>query len=121
MNFRPLSRPCSSTQSYLPRETPAALQTLRAEELESLRGDGTGERRKWERIYDYDLYNDLGDPDRGPGYARTVLGGSEDRPYPRRGRTGRPPSDAGMRLRTHLKIAPFFEKHALGNIMGSIY
>ncbi|CAA7396444.1 unnamed protein product [Spirodela intermedia] len=83
-----------SNTSYLPRETPAALQKLRAEELESLRGDGTGERRKWERIYDYDLYNDLGDPDRGPGYARTVLGGSEDHPYPRRGRTGRPPSDA---------------------------
>ncbi|KAL9304338.1 hypothetical protein ACSQ67_021601 [Phaseolus vulgaris] len=45
---------------YLPGETPVALQRYREEELKNLRGDGTGKREKWDRIYDYDVYNDLG-------------------------------------------------------------
>ncbi|MQL85416.1 hypothetical protein Taro_017933 [Colocasia esculenta] len=85
-----------SNTSYLPSQTPEALRKLRVEELESLRGDGEGERKKWERIYDYDLYNDLGDPDKGPSHARIVLGGSPAYPYPRRGRTGRPPTDTDV-------------------------
>lgn len=89
-------------QKYLPNQTPQALIELRKEELISLRGDGTGKRKEWERIYDYDYYNDLGDPDKGKEHNRPVLGGSELHPYPRRGRTGRHPSNAGIQLLFHL-------------------
>lgn len=82
-------------QSYLPSETPEGLQKLRAEELISLRGNGQGEHQSFDRIYDYDVYNDLGDPDTNPDHKRPVLGGSEH-PYPRRCRTGRPRCNTGM-------------------------
>uniref|UniRef100_A0A0D6QR96 Lipoxygenase n=1 Tax=Araucaria cunninghamii TaxID=56994 RepID=A0A0D6QR96_ARACU len=81
-----------STQSYLPDETPAGLTTLRKQELVTLRGDGTGERQLWDRVYDYEVYNDLGNPDSDPDLRREVLGGSQDLPYPRRCRTGRAPA-----------------------------
>ncbi|KAG9450644.1 hypothetical protein H6P81_010609 [Aristolochia fimbriata] len=81
-----------TNKSYLPSETPDGLKTLREKELSTLRGDGTGERKAFERIYDYDTYNDLGDPDRDEDLKRPVLGGGEDFPYPRRCRTGRPPT-----------------------------
>lgn len=77
---------CCCVQSYLPSQTPNALVQLRKEELLSLRRDGTGERKEWERIYDYDFYNDLGNKE--PRHARPVLGGSLMYPYPRRGKTG---------------------------------
>ncbi|XP_062020100.1 linoleate 9S-lipoxygenase 5-like [Rosa rugosa] len=83
-----------SNTKYLPSQTPQALMKLRKEELGSLRGNGSGERKEWDRIYDYDYYNDLGDPDKGPEHKRPVLGGSALLPYPRRGRTGRPSSNA---------------------------
>ncbi|XP_048422434.1 linoleate 9S-lipoxygenase 2 isoform X2 [Pyrus x bretschneideri] len=89
-----LDRIFFANTKYLPNQTPQALIELRKEELISLRGDGTGERKEWERIYDYDYYNDLGDPDKGEEHNRPVLGGSELHPYPRRGRTGRHPSNA---------------------------
>ncbi|GLT26979.1 hypothetical protein SLA2020_020120 [Shorea laevis] len=68
-----------SNKSYLPSETPSGLKRLREAELVALQGDGKGERKPHERIYDYDVYNDLGG---------TALGGREH-PYPRRCRTGR--------------------------------
>ena len=55
---------------------------LREEELASLRGNGTGERKEWDRIYDYDTYDDFGGP-----YGRDSLDSSLY-PYPRRIRTG---------------------------------
>lgn len=76
-------------QAYLPCETPSGLKELRKEELRQLRGNGKGERKGWERVYDYDVYNDLGNPDKGNEYVRPMLG-SKEYPSPRRCRTGRP-------------------------------
>ncbi|KAL0341828.1 UNVERIFIED_CONTAM: Linoleate 13S-lipoxygenase 3-1, chloroplastic [Sesamum calycinum] len=84
-----------SNQPYLPDETPAGLRALREKELRELRGDGNGERKLSDRIYDFDVYNDLGNPDKGIDFARPVLGGDK-RPYPRRCRTGRPPTDTDL-------------------------
>ncbi|CAN0914262.1 Linoleate 9S-lipoxygenase 1, partial [Linum grandiflorum] len=84
-----------ANKTYLPQETPLTLVKYREEELVTLRGNGEGELQEWDRVYDYAYYNDLGDPDRGPKYARPILGGSVEFSYPRRGRTGRPPSKSG--------------------------
>ena len=81
-------------QAYLPDETPKALRKYREEELLNLRGDGKGEHQEWDRIYDYDVYNDIADPDAGHQFVRPILGGTRY-PYPRRGRTGRPRSRRG--------------------------
>lgn len=67
---------------------------LRKEELRQLRGNGEGVRAVSDRIYDYDVYNDLGHPDKGTEHARPILGG-QHRPYPRRCRTGRPSTKSG--------------------------
>lgn len=86
---------CGMMQSYLPKETPSGLRRVREEEIRNLRGNGEGERKRFERIYDYDIYNDIGDPDRSLDLQRPPLGGPLT-PYPRRCRTGRPPSLAGL-------------------------
>ncbi|GAB2287016.1 hypothetical protein Dimus_021404 [Dionaea muscipula] len=80
-----------TNKSYLPCQTPGGLKRLRERELQNLRGNGKGERKFFDRIYDYDTYNDLGDPDLSLKLQRPVLGGKEH-PYPRRCRTGRPHS-----------------------------
>nr|WCQ76778.1 LOX2 [Salvia miltiorrhiza] len=80
-----------SNKAYLPSETPPPLIFYREQELNNLRGKGTGELKEWDRVYDYAYYNDLGSPEKGEDQARPVLGGSAY-PYPRRARTGRPPN-----------------------------
>lgn len=82
-------------QTFLPSETPEALLKYREEELENLRGDGQGELKEWDRVYDYAPYNDLSNPDK-PQLVRPILGGSSQYPYPRRGRTGRPHKKSGQ-------------------------
>ncbi|CAL8113508.1 unnamed protein product [Prunus armeniaca] len=81
-------------QSYIPSETPSGLKRIREMELENLRGNGEGERKPFDRIYDYDTYNDLGDPDSNDELARPVLG-SKQHPYPPHCRTRRPRSKRG--------------------------
>ncbi|VFQ98737.1 unnamed protein product [Cuscuta campestris] len=81
-----------ANQAFLPSETPALLKEYREQELLILRGTGSGELKEWDRVYGYAYYNDLGDPDKGEEFARPVLGGNSEYPYPRRGRTGRSPT-----------------------------
>ncbi|XP_065044825.1 lipoxygenase 6, chloroplastic-like [Musa acuminata AAA Group] len=94
-NDNPQSRIIFSNQAYLSSQTPDGLKNIRQDILLGLRGNGKGERKKFEMIYDYALYNDLGNPDKDPDVARPVLGGSK-RPYPRRCRTGRPPTKSDL-------------------------
>ncbi|KAG6575441.1 Linoleate 13S-lipoxygenase 3-1, chloroplastic [Cucurbita argyrosperma subsp. argyrosperma] len=91
----PAKRIFFSNKSYLPGETPAGIKALREQELKDIRGDGKGERKLSDRVYDFDVYNDLGNPDKGIEFSRPRLGG-EKIPYPRRCRTGRAPSDTDI-------------------------
>lgn len=93
-----------TNQAYLPDQTPGPLSKYLEEELETLRGNGEGKLEEWDRVYDYAYYNDLGDPDKGPKYARPVLGGSTEFPYPRRGRTGRSPTNTDPNTESRLPL-----------------
>ncbi|EFJ14272.1 hypothetical protein SELMODRAFT_234610 [Selaginella moellendorffii] len=77
-----------SNEFYLPADTPKGLITARYNDLIALRGNGSGTRKACDRIYDYDVYNDLGNPLLNAA-KRPVMGGSKEYPYPRRCRTGR--------------------------------
>ncbi|XP_058755726.1 linoleate 13S-lipoxygenase 2-1, chloroplastic-like isoform X1 [Vicia villosa] len=101
----PAKRAFFTDKSFLPSQTPKGLRRLRKEELVLLRGNGEGERKESDRIYDYDVYNDLGDPDISIELKRPVLGGTKQYPYPRRCRTGRKHSDAD----------PLYEKRSTFN------
>ncbi|XP_042506876.1 linoleate 13S-lipoxygenase 3-1, chloroplastic-like [Macadamia integrifolia] len=92
----PENRIFFSNKPFLPSDTPAGLKELREKELKELRGNGKGTRKVSDRIYDYDTYNDLGNPDKGIELSRVALGG-QSIPYPRRCRTGRSPTDTDMR------------------------
>ncbi|KAL0385385.1 UNVERIFIED_CONTAM: Lipoxygenase 6, chloroplastic [Sesamum radiatum] len=87
----PESRIIFKNQAYLPSQTPPGIKDLRREDLLSLRGNRKEERKLHERVYNYDVYNDLGNPDKSEELARPVVG-TDERPYPRRCRTGRPPT-----------------------------
>ncbi|XP_052192645.1 probable linoleate 9S-lipoxygenase 5 [Diospyros lotus] len=93
-----------TNQTYLPSKTPSPLRHYREEELKTLRGNGTGKLEEWDRVYDYDLYNDLSEPEKGPKLIRPILGGSTKYPYPRRGRTGRPPAEADPRYESRIPL-----------------
>ncbi|KAG4186501.1 hypothetical protein ERO13_A08G048066v2 [Gossypium hirsutum] len=80
-----------SDQLYRPNKTPQGLVELIKKELQKLQDPRRkGEWNPWDRIYDYDVYNNLGDPENGRLYDRPVLGGSTKFPYPRRLKTGHP-------------------------------
>ncbi|XAR54659.1 Linoleate 9S-lipoxygenase [Bertholletia excelsa] len=93
-----------TNRTYLPSKMPEPLKYYRNRELLLLQGNGSGELKEWERVYDYAYYNDLGQPEKGSDYARPVLGGSQEFPYPRRARTGRKPNKADPNTESRLPL-----------------
>lgn len=64
--------------------------------MQGLAADGSplpnkdDQRVRTDRIYEYEAYNDLGNPKKSVDLTRPTLGGSAERPFPRRLRSGRP-------------------------------
>ncbi|XP_057841009.2 linoleate 9S-lipoxygenase [Cryptomeria japonica] len=102
----PNDRVFFANKTFLPDETPVGLRKFREMDLISLRGNGTGERKVYDLIYDYDVYNDIQGSETDPDVRREVLGGSQDFPYPRRCRTGRPRIKNAPQFET--RTSPFF-------------
>ncbi|MBA0858247.1 hypothetical protein Goshw_023363 [Gossypium schwendimanii] len=86
-----------SNKVYLPNDTPVGLKRLREKELKQLRGNSDDSRTTSDRIYDYDVYNDLGNPDKGDEFVRPILG-NQSQPYPRRCRSKRPPTNSDVNV-----------------------
>ncbi|GAU50940.1 hypothetical protein TSUD_191490 [Trifolium subterraneum] len=107
-----------ANKTYLPNKTPPPLVYYRQEELKTLQGNGTGERLEWERIYDYDVYNDVGNPSK-TSLTRPVIGGSKTLPYPRRGRTGRKPSKKDPKSERHSDIVYIPRDESFGQLKSS--
>lgn len=89
-----------SARGYITQNTPAALVPYRAADLEVTQGLRTSISEDGstppvtpytpkDRVYDYDVYNDLGGDPKVPDFQRPNLGGAQ-LPYPRRIKTGRP-------------------------------
>ncbi|KAJ0734422.1 putative linoleate 13S-lipoxygenase [Helianthus annuus] len=95
-----------ANKAYLPSDTPELLRPYIEEEMVVLRGNGTGMLEEWDRVYDYAFYNDLGEPD-DEDKVRPVIGGSSEYPYPRRGRTGRPPTETDPETESRLSLIQF--------------
>ncbi|KAH9606346.1 hypothetical protein KSS87_006311 [Heliosperma pusillum] len=95
-----------TNKTYLPHQTPKPISKYREEELQILRGKGreNAKLEEWDRVYDYALYNDLGEPDKGPDHVRPIYGGSAKYPYPRRTRTSRPPTDEDPQTESRLPL-----------------
>jgi len=97
-------------KACLPCDTPPALKEFREKELLELRNHDKreGVRHPNDRIYDYDVYNDLGNPDKNATLMRRPLGGSKERPFPRRMRTGRAPTATSPECESPEPLGSFY-------------
>lgn len=95
-----------SRRASIPQAAPAALAPYREGDLAVLRGDYVAldapdvvpqpPFRSHDRVYSYDVYNDLAGPkDATQPRTRPTLGGEGQIPYPRRLRTGRAVTPSG--------------------------